>query len=124
MNEVTKGRPIKVDPIKVAAWRQARKASIAATAKRFAISPATVKRYCRDHGAEAEIARADWRLQNEIADAERLEYASGMLSTTIRWMEEAQEEFQADPSWENFFIAVAAASRIVPREYQNKKPRP
>lgn len=42
-----KGRKVKVDPMKVAAWRQARKASIGETAKRFGISTATVKQNCR-----------------------------------------------------------------------------
>ena len=40
------GRPHAADPLEVVAWRKARGASIAATAKRFELSTATVKRYC------------------------------------------------------------------------------
>lgn len=42
------GRDFAADPAAVRAWRQANKASIARTAQHFAISPATVKRYCVD----------------------------------------------------------------------------
>lgn len=40
------GRPAKVDPVDVKAWREANQASIAETAKHFNISSATVKRCC------------------------------------------------------------------------------
>ncbi|WP_119155712.1 recombinase family protein [Caldimonas tepidiphila] len=40
------GRPVKDDPAKVKAWRDANSASIAKTAEHFRLSPATVKRYC------------------------------------------------------------------------------
>lgn len=40
------GRPQKADSAAVKAWRQANCKSIAATAAHFALSPATVKRYC------------------------------------------------------------------------------
>lgn len=41
-----KGRSKAFDPATVKAWRVEEKASIAATAEHFEISPATVKRYC------------------------------------------------------------------------------
>lgn len=40
------GRPVKVNPLEVKAWRQANNASIAETAKHFNIGTATVKRAC------------------------------------------------------------------------------
>lgn len=40
------GRPTEADPAQVAGWRKANEASIAATAKHFGLSSATVKRYC------------------------------------------------------------------------------
>lgn len=40
------GRPQKVDPQEVAGWRKVNGASIAATARHFDISPATVSRAC------------------------------------------------------------------------------
>lgn len=40
------GRPQKVDPQEVAKWRKENGASIAATARQFGISPATVSRAC------------------------------------------------------------------------------
>jgi len=41
------GRPFAADAAAVASWRKANEASINATAAHFAISPATVKRYCQ-----------------------------------------------------------------------------
>jgi len=40
------GRPVSGDPVAVAAWRAQEGASIAATAKHWNLSQATVKRYC------------------------------------------------------------------------------
>lgn len=40
------GRPFAADAAEVRDWRKANKASIAATARQFGLSPATVKRYC------------------------------------------------------------------------------
>lgn len=40
------GRPVKADAQAVKAWRKENSASIAQAAARFALSPATVKRYC------------------------------------------------------------------------------
>lgn len=54
------GRPVgrvagglHVNPAAVAAWRRAQGASIAATAKHWKLSEATVKRYCALHGSQA-----------------------------------------------------------------------
>ena len=41
------GRPHAADGVEVAAWRKANNASIAATARQFDLSIATVKRYAR-----------------------------------------------------------------------------
>ncbi|RSV39461.1 recombinase family protein [Sphingomonas sp. ABOLE] len=40
------GRPKAADAVNVRAWRKENRASIAATANQFGLSPATVKRYC------------------------------------------------------------------------------
>jgi len=122
MTETKKGRPAKVDPVRVVRWRQARKATIAETAKRFGISPATVKRYTRDHSEEAEQARANYRAEREIKEAEILDYNVKIAAAVQRRAKEADEDFQRDPSWANFFRALSWASRLVPREYLNKKP--
>ena len=45
-NGIYKGRAKSNDPALVKAWRAENGASIAATAEHFALSPATVKRYC------------------------------------------------------------------------------
>ena len=50
------GRPVKMDALQVAAWREENKASITETAAHFGISAMTVTRYCReakDQKAEA-----------------------------------------------------------------------
>lgn len=41
------GRPREADPVAVRAWKQENTASIAQTALHFAVSPSTVKRYCK-----------------------------------------------------------------------------
>lgn len=45
--KVSLGRPVAADAKQVSAWRQANDASIAATARHFDISTATVSRYCQ-----------------------------------------------------------------------------
>jgi len=45
--KVSLGRPVAADAKEVSAWRQANDASIAATARHFDISTATVSRYCQ-----------------------------------------------------------------------------
>ena len=62
------GRPPKVDPIKLVAWRQGRNASITETAKRWNVSEATVKRLSREYGKAAEAERQ--RYENERLDKE------------------------------------------------------
>jgi hypothetical protein len=62
------GRPPKVDPIKLVAWRQGRKATIAETAKRWNVSEATVKRMSREYAKAAEAERE--RFQTERLDKE------------------------------------------------------
>ena len=122
MSDIKAGRKVKVDPVKVAAWRQARKATIGETAKRFGIGDATVKRYCRDYGAAAEKARADWRLEQEIREAEEIEYASRLLEIRLQWAREANEAYRKNPTPENYYEAIMRANQLVPREYRNKKP--
>jgi transposase len=122
VSETKKGRKPKANPIAVAAWRQARNASALETAKRFDISEKTVRNYCRDFGDAARASREQWRIEHEIREAEQLDYAIMMHKLALRLAKEAQEEFERDPSWHNFFAAQSAAFRLVPREFHNKKP--
>jgi len=55
-----RGRPHKWYPHMIAGWRYAKGASIAETAKKFRVSPDTVKRACREHGEGALQARQAW----------------------------------------------------------------
>ena len=67
------GRPFKVVPIKLVAWRQAHKASIRETAKRWCVSEASVKRMSRDYGEAAIQERKRWegeRLDTELRYAQ------------------------------------------------------
>lgn len=61
-----RGRPTKVDPVKLVAWRQGRKATVAETARQWKVSEATVKRLSREFGEAAEAERL--RYQNERLD--------------------------------------------------------
>ena len=56
------GRPNKVDPVKLVAWRQGRDASISETARHWGVSVATVKRLSRVHAVAAAQERARCRL--------------------------------------------------------------
>ena len=40
------GRPLEADPVAVRSWKLANQASISMTAKQFALSQSTIKRYC------------------------------------------------------------------------------
>ncbi|MCE7796544.1 hypothetical protein LWE61_08205 [Sphingobium sufflavum] len=122
MNERRKGRKVHVEPVAVVRWRQACKATIADTAKRFSISEATVKRYCRDFGEQAEQERAQYRIDREIAEAEAVDHAAFIAATNMRWFQEREEIYQKDPSWYNFFAMLGHAYSMVPQEYRNKRP--
>lgn len=73
------GRPTKVEPIKLVAWRQAHNASIPETAKRWNVSPATVKRMCRDYGAAAKLERQRWEHERLDEELRQHEYAHSMM---------------------------------------------
>lgn len=75
----TARRATKIDPIKVVAWRQAHEASIAATAKRFGIGVATVKRYCRDYDAAAKLERKRFECARLDAEDQANEYAYSVM---------------------------------------------
>lgn len=122
MSEVKKGRKVKADPVKVAAWRQARKASIAETAKRFGISEKTVSNYCRDFGEEAERQREQWRIKREHEEWEELESEIEWYEMKLRWVRAVQEEAQRNPTPENHWAAIAAANSLVPKAFRFKKP--
>ena len=40
------GRPLEADPVAIRSWKLANQASISVTAKQFALSQSTIKRYC------------------------------------------------------------------------------
>jgi len=50
------GRPVREDAAKVVEWRRRNGASIKATAERFSMSEATVKRYCASMSAASDVA--------------------------------------------------------------------
>src|SRR4051794_34127026 len=68
------GRPPKVDPIKLVAWRQGRKATIAETAKRWNVSEATVKRLSREYAKAAEAERERYQMERLDKELEAHEY--------------------------------------------------
>lgn len=68
------GRPNKVDPIKLVAWRQGRKATIAETAKRWNVSEATVKRLSREYAQAAEAERERFQMERLDKELEAHEY--------------------------------------------------
>lgn len=72
---------MKLDPRRVAGWRQSKRASIAQTATHFGISRRTVTNYCRDYGAEAQEARRLWPINKMLEQYDR-EIAEGE-----RWLE-------------------------------------
>lgn len=79
MSETKMGRPMKVDPLRVAGWRQTRGASIAETAKHFGISRKTVTNYCRDFGEAAERARKEWIFQRDLAELNKMDEAVAQM---------------------------------------------
>lgn len=123
MSEERKGRKVKADPVTVARWRQSRKATAAETAKQFGISERTVRAYCKEFGAEAEKQRRQWHLDCLQAEVDALEYYERNLILSIQCAKEAHEEYARNPTTENFFFAICAANRMVPREFRNKRPK-
>lgn len=71
MNNVKKGRKLKIDPLRVAGWRQSKGASIAETAKHFGVSDRTVTNYCRTYGEAAKQARNVWRFNRRVDEYEK-----------------------------------------------------
>ena len=67
---------MKLDPRRVAGWRQSKRMSIAQTAAHFNISRRTVTNYCRDYGDEAREARRVWPIKQKLAELDR-EIADG-----------------------------------------------
>lgn len=85
------GRPSKVEPIKLVAWRQAHKASIPETAKRWNVSPATVKRLCRDYGEAAKLERQRWQCEQLDKELRQHEHSlwqtfNGQLARHLSWV--------------------------------------
>src|SRR5204863_9724498 len=82
------GRPKKVDPIKLVAWRQARGATVAATAKHWNVSARTVQQYTRDYDEAARQARQQWqadRLDDEewLHEMQHWQMFNNQLSTHL-----------------------------------------
>ena len=89
------GRPPKVEPIKLVAWRQAHKASIADTAKRWHVSEATVKRLCRQYGEAAELERQRWQCEQLDRELQEHEYAYRVMFLRQR----SQHLYWAEFGW-------------------------
>lgn len=86
------GRPAKVNPIKLVAWRQAHKASIRETAMQWKVSEATVKRLSRDYGPAAALERERWQRERLDEELRQHEYEYGMMflrlrNQRLRWVE-------------------------------------
>jgi hypothetical protein len=73
------GRPPKVDPIKLVAWRQGRKATIAETAKRWNVSEATVKRMSREYAKATEAERERFQMERLDKELEAHEHDLHMM---------------------------------------------
>lgn len=102
------GRPPKVDPIKLVAWRQGRKASIAETAKRWNVSEATVKRLSRDYGQAAEAERERYELERLDKELAAHEYELRMM-----FLRQRNEHL----SWVSFgWFGAEQAAKNTPRE--------
>ncbi len=102
------GRPSKVDPIKLVAWRQGRKATIAATAKHWKVSEATVKRLSRDYAEAAEAERQRFQMERLDKELEAHEYE-------IRTMYLRQRSEHL--SWVSFrWFGAEEAAKGTPRE--------
>lgn len=102
------GRPPKVDPVKLVAWRQGRNASIAETAKRWNVSEATVKRLSREYGKAAEAERQRYEL--ERLDTELREHEYGQRMLFLRYRNEHL-------SWVSFgWFTAGEAARGTPNE--------
>lgn len=73
------GRPPKVDPIKLVAWRQAHKATAAETAARWKVSKRTVQQLCRDYGEAAKQERKRWQMERVDRELDAAEYEFDMM---------------------------------------------
>jgi hypothetical protein len=99
------GRPRKADPIKLVAWRQAHKATVADTAKRWNVSRRTVQKFCRDFGEAAKAERKRFELERLDAELEAHERAYEMMFLRLRnmhlgaaggpWREATEAELEA-----------------------------
>jgi hypothetical protein len=121
------GRPPKVDPIKLVAWRQGRNASIAETAKRWNVSEATVKRLSREYGKAAEAERQ--RYEQERLDEELEAHAYGLRTMFLgqrnrhlNWVDmkwfSAVEAARATPNEVAVIAAREAALEKAEREFR------
>jgi hypothetical protein len=102
------GRPSKVDPVKLVAWRQGRKATIAQTAKHWNVSEATVKRLSREYAEAAEAERQRYQMEQLDKELEAHEYG-------LRTMYHGQRSKHL--SWVSFrWLGAEEAARGTPRE--------
>jgi hypothetical protein len=112
------GRPPKVDPIKLVAWRQGRKATIAETAKRWNVSEATVKRLSRDYAKAAEAERERFQMERLDKELEAHEHSLQMMFlrqrndhlswVSLRWFS-AEEAAKGTPNEAAVMAARQAA---------------
>lgn len=88
------GRPYKADPVKLVAWRQAKKASIRETARRWRVSEATVKRWSRDYAEAAKRERDRYEQEQWDRTLAEQEYGYAMLYARLRGQHLYWAEFQ------------------------------
>jgi hypothetical protein len=120
------GRPAKVDPIKLVAWRQGRKASIAETAKHWKVSEATVKRLSRKYAKAAEAERERFQMERLDSELAAHEYELRMMflgqrNRHLSWVSErwfgAEEAARGTPNEAAVLAARDAALEEADRKF-------
>lgn len=121
------GRPSKVDPVKLVAWRQAHSATVAETAKRWNVSEATVKRLSREYGDAAKAERKRWQCERLDEELRQHEYGYRMMFLSQRnkhigWVDlqwfTACEEARGTPTEAATEAAREAAIERADREFR------
>jgi hypothetical protein len=123
------GRPSKVDPVKLVAWRQGRKATIAATAKHWNVSEATVKRLSREYAQAAEAERQRFQMERVDKELEAHEYGLRMMYlrqrsehlswVSFRWFG-AEEAAKGTPKEDAVMAAKEAALDEADRQFREE----
>jgi AraC-like DNA-binding protein len=121
------GRPPKVDPIKLVAWRQAHSATVAETAKRWNVSKPTVQRLSREYGEAAKAERQRYQMERLDKELRAHEYglrvmflgqrADHLSRVSSRWFS-AEEVAKGTPAEASVAAAREAALDEADREFR------